>query len=142
MTSTNKTLEQRLREVNAHHEAGHAIATLAQGGCVLYVCVNNADPFSDFGASYSVPLDDVEKQVIVTLSGEGAEMILCGWTRWRIGSSSSARGDWQRIKTELLTDCSLDERRKIIKRCQARSIEILTANWPAVVRIADAQSSK
>jgi hypothetical protein len=137
VTLSEQVLE-RFRRINAVHEAGHAVASLAIGGYANYACVDNENPLAEesFGHVSRAPQNDVENNVIVFLSGMGAEIILRS-VSWSLLQPSSGSGDWKNVQRYLRNHTPV-ERRRIIKQCKARSIEILTANWSAVLRTTDA----
>ena len=97
MAISNETFKKRLRRINAVHEVGHAVAAVALGGCVNHVYFNNESIDDDFGQVSRSPMNDVEKEAIVCLSGMGAEIILRGVT-WSELTPSSGSGDWKRVQ--------------------------------------------
>ena len=138
---TNDELLDRFRKINAIHEAGHAVASLAFGSTVHYACVDNADPLGErgsFGHVARSPQSIIENDLTVCLAGVGAEIVeRQDGSTWSGLFHGAGSGDWKNAQW-LLREKSAVERRKIIKQCKARSFDILHANWSAVLRTADA----
>jgi hypothetical protein len=133
-------LRDRYRWINAVHESGHAVASLALGNHVFYACVDNDNPLdSAFGHVMRSPQGN-DTDVTAFLSGMAAEIIeRSDGSSFSMLQKGVGSGDWLNIQRYMKAkNHTASERRSIIKLCKVRSLEILKANWPAVLRTARA----
>jgi len=93
-----------LDEINAIHEAGHAVVTILVGvslGCVELVHPSQ-DVGDEFGRCYRGITTDSETEVLIKFAGVGAELIHRNkGEKWSSPFASSGRGDWQAAKPYL-----------------------------------------
>jgi len=125
-----------LDEINAIHEAGHAVVTILVGvslGCVELVHPSQ-DVGDEFGRCYRGITTDSETEVLIKFAGVGAELIHRNkGEKWSSPFASSGRGDWQAAKPYL--DANGDNRRAAVKSAKSKVTQLLRDNWSWVLAV-------
>jgi hypothetical protein len=124
----------RLDELNAIHEAGHAVVALLLGTTLCYVQLNHPsqDGGNGFGRCARLAARDCESEVLIKFAGVGAELIhrkMRG--AWSLLFSGSGKGDWREARLQLNSMCG--NRKALVKAAKSRVTNILEDNWGWVI---------
>jgi ATP-dependent Zn protease len=130
-------MEPPFDEITAYHEAGHAVAALAQGRPVMRVSVLPNDAFAgrcEFGKGTFRPSEDwLEREILIALGGIVAEAKHTGALAW-----DAAASDLVSVRRLLIQRFGERRAERFQRRLLAKTEHLLTdeGHWKAIQLIA------
>jgi hypothetical protein len=126
-----------LDELNAFHEAGHAVMTLLMAVPLGYVqlMTHPSQDGNGFGRTARRKAEDPESEVLIKFAGVGAELIhRKGGMQWSWLFEGTGKSDWQKAQPYL--NALEGSCRAAVKNVKAKVAQLLRDNWSWVSVVA------
>lgn len=139
-------LLEKIDELNAIHEAGHAVMA-ALTSTLIHTVVSPMPTLDDhdrFGYVLRSLSANEWSEVLIGLAGPGAEVIHRQNATWTDVFRSAGRRDWRRAQRRLImmSDQLNEPRRSLIAQAKSEVLQRLRGNWDWVKAVATALQSE